>query len=235
MTNIQTAQDAGPIGVIVVNNVAGPPIAMAGNSVTIAIPSVMVSQADGDLIKAQLANGVQATLQVSLTGRAGTDALERPLVYTPSPLQSGSSVSHFDTSARPNLLMEPSINADLAHDGVDLTLALFRDLGWFFGASPSPVPGAASRWALRQNAPNPFNPSTVISFTLAEAGSTELRVFNLRGHNVRRLVAGHLESGDHSVTWDGRDDRGAPVPSGVYFYKLTSGGFEGLQRMVLLK
>lgn len=230
---VQAAQDAGAIGVIVVNNVAGPAAAMGGTSGTITIPSVMVSQADGNAIKAQLASGVQATLQVSATRRAGSDPSGRPLVYTPNPLQQGSSVSHFDTGARPNLLMEPAINADLAHDGVDLTLALFRDLGWFFGASP--VPGAGSRWALRQNAPNPFNPSTVISFTLAESGPAELQVFNLRGQNVRRLVAGSLESGDHSVTWDGRDDGGARVPSGVYFYKLRAGDFEGMQRMVLLK
>jgi hypothetical protein len=230
---VQAAQDAGAIGVIVVNNVAGPAAAMGGSSATVTIPSVMVSQADGNLIKAQLANGVQVSLQVSATRRAGSDLFGRPLVYTPNPLQSGSSVSHFDTGARPNLLMEPSINADLAHDGVDLTLALFRDLGWFFGASP--VPGAGARWALRQNTPNPFNPSTEISFTLAEAGRAELQVFNLRGQNVRRLVAGSLEAGDHSVTWDGRDDGGARVPSGVYFYKLTAGDFEGMQRMVLLK
>lgn len=230
---VQAAQDAGAIGVIVVNNVAGPAAAMGGASPTITIPSVMVSQADGNLIKAQLAGGVQVSLQVSATRRAGSDPSGRPLVYTPNPLQQGSSVSHFDTGARPNLLMEPAINSDLAHDGVDLTLALFRDLGWFFGASP--VPGASSRWALKQNAPNPFNPSTVISFTLAESGPAELQVFNLRGQNVRRLVAGSLEAGDHSVTWDGRDDSGARVPSGVYFYKLTAGDFEGMQRMVLLK
>ena len=75
----------------------------------------------------------------------------------------------------------------------------------------------------------------MIAFTLAESGPAELQVFNLRGQNVRRLVAGSLEAGDHSVTWDGRDDSGARVPSGVYFYKLTAGDFEGLQRMVLLK
>jgi hypothetical protein len=230
---VQAAQDAGAIGVIVVNNVAGPAASMGGASATVTIPSIMVSQADGNLLKAELANGLFASIQTSPTRRAGTDNLGRPLVYTPNPLQQGSSVSHWDTSAMPNLLMEPAINSDLAHNGVDLTLAAFRDLGWFFGASP--VPGAGSRWALRQNAPNPFNPSTTISFTLAEAGATELQVFNVRGQNVRKLVAGGLEAGDHSVTWDGRDDSGARVPSGVYFYKLTSGSFEGLQRMVLLK
>jgi hypothetical protein len=231
---VQAAQDAGAIGVIVVNNVAGPASTLGGSSATITIPAVMLSQADGNLLKAELANGLYVSLQVSATLRAGLDAGGRPLVYTPNPLQSGSSVSHFDVSASPNLLMEPAINGDLANNSVDLTLAAFRDLGWFVGTA-TPVPGLASRTVLRQNAPNPFNPSTTIRFTLADAGVTELQVFNVRGQNVRRLVAGSLEAGDHSVVWDGRDDGGLAVPSGIYFYKLTSGSFEGLQRMVLLK
>ncbi|MBE0566358.1 MAG: T9SS type A sorting domain-containing protein [Krumholzibacteria bacterium] len=231
---VQAAQDAGAVGVIVVNNVAGPAAAMGGSSATITIPSVMVSQADGVLLRSALADGLYVSLQQSATLRAGMDPAGRPLVYTPNPLQQGSSVSHFDVSALPNLLMEPAINSDLAHDGVDLTLALFRDLGWFFGA-PAPVPYAGGRSVLRQNAPNPFNPSTEIRFTLAQAGPAELKVFNVRGQHVRRLVAGNLDAGDHGVTWDGRDDRGARVPSGVYFYKLKAGDFEGMQRMVLLK
>lgn len=233
VNKVQAAQDAGAIGVIVVNNVAGPAASMGGTSATITIPSVMISLADGNALKAQLANGVYASIEPNPALMAGADLAGRPLVYTPNPLQSGSSVSHFDTSALPNLLMEPAINGDLPNNSVDLTLAAFRDIGWFFGASP--VPGASSRWALRQNAPNPFNPSTTISFTLAEPARAELQVFNVRGQNIRKLVAGSLEAGDHSVTWDGRDDAGARVPSGVYFYKLTAGSFEGLQRMVLLK
>jgi hypothetical protein len=231
---VQAAQDAGAIGVIVVNNAAGPATSLGGTSTTITIPAVMISQADGNLLKTELANGLYVSLGVSNTRRAGMDTAGRPLIYTPSPLQSGSSVSHFDISASPNLLMEPAINNDLSHNSVDLTLALFRDLGWFLGTA-TPVPGAASPTVLQQNAPNPFNPSTTIRFTLAEAGDTELRVFNVRGQHVRHLVAGSLTAGDHSVVWDGRNDGGAPVPSGIYFYKLTSGAFEGLQRMVLLK
>lgn len=231
---VQAAQNAGAIGVIVVNNVAGAPISMGGSSSTITIPSVMVSQADGSLLKTALGSGLVASLQPSATQRAGSDAAGRPLVYTPNPLQSGSSVSHFDTSALPNLLMEPAINGDLPNNSVDLTLSVFRDLGWFYGAS-SPVPYGGVRSLLRQNAPNPFNPSTTISFTLAQPGQAELNVFDVRGHHVRRLVDGALHAGDHSVVWNGRNDNGTPVPSGIYFYKLTSGDYEGLQRMVLLK
>jgi hypothetical protein len=65
--------------------------------------------------------------------RAGTDALGRVLMYAPSPNQPGSSVSHYDTSATPNQLMEPSINADLRHEvrpPFDLTYPLLQDIGW---------------------------------------------------------------------------------------------------------
>ncbi len=230
----EAAQAAGAIGVIIVNNVAGAPSTMGGSSATVTIPVVMVSQADGTALKAQLANGVMATIHSSATKRAGADAQGRPLVYTPNPLQSGSSVSHFDTSAMPNLLMEPAINSDLDPDGVDLALSVFHDLGWFQGA-PSASPTPTARTLLAQNTPNPFNPSTTIRFTLADGGDTELQVFDVRGNNIKRLVAGSLAAGDHSVTWDGTDENGQRVPSGVYFYRLTSGAYEGLQRMLLLK
>lgn len=231
---VQAAQDAGAIGVIVVNNVAGAPSSMGGSGPAVTIPSVMISQADGVTLKAALASGLTATIHSSATKRAGADPLGRPLVYTPNPLQSGSSVSHFDTSAMPNLLMEPSINADLDPDGVDLALSVFHDLGWFADA-PAPAPTPALRTLLAQNTPNPFNPSTTIRFTLADGGDTELQVFDVRGNNIKRLVAGSLAAGDHSVTWDGSDEAGQRVPSGIYFYRLRSGAYEGLQRMVLLK
>ncbi|MBK7701917.1 MAG: T9SS type A sorting domain-containing protein [bacterium] len=130
--------------------------------------------------------------------------------------------------------MEPTINVDLVHDGVDLTLAVFRDLGWLNGAL-TPAPAVPGRTLLRQNAPNPFNPSTTIRFTLADGGDTRLKVFDVRGQHVRDLVAGGLAAGEHAVTWDGRDDAGATMPSGIYFYRLQSGDFAGMQRMLLLK
>lgn len=234
VTKVQAAQDAGAIGVIVVNNVAGGPTPMGGSSATITIPALMVSIDTGNLLKAELANGLTASLQTSPTERAGADPAGRPLIYTPNPLQLGSSVSHFDVSAAPNLLMEPAINSDLPQDDVGLTLELFRDLGWFFG-EPTSTPSVASRTRLEQNVPNPFNPSTTIRFSLDHAGDTSLQVFDLRGRHVRSLLVGSLAAGDHAVQWDGRTDDGAPVASGIYFYRLKSGDFEGMQRMVLLK
>jgi hypothetical protein len=129
---VKNAQNAGARAVIVADNVAGsPPIAIGGVDPTITIPTVRVSLADGNLLKADLANGpVFLRVGIDQTQFAGADRLLRAKLYAPNPVQSGSSISHFDTIAFPNLLMEPAINSDLTH-GLDLTLTQMTDIGWF--------------------------------------------------------------------------------------------------------
>jgi hypothetical protein len=123
------AQAAGAIGLIVADNVAGsPPAALGGADPAVVIPAVRVTLAVGNAIKANLP-GVSVTIKLDLTRRSGADAEDGALIFTPDPRQPGSSVSHWDTSASPNVLMEPAINVDLGHD-VDLTLPLMRDIGW---------------------------------------------------------------------------------------------------------
>ena len=127
------AQDAGAVGVIIADNVPGPVAGMSGADVTVTIPSVRITLADGNTIKAQLGSGVNATLQLDRTVLGGADASGRPLMYAPNPFEGGSSVSHFEVSAYPNQLMEPSISGDLTHfvsPPYDLTTSLFRDIGW---------------------------------------------------------------------------------------------------------
>ena len=131
----KNAQDAGATAVIVANNVAGsPPPGLGGVDPTITIPTVSITQPDGNMLKANLA-GLNATLLLDMTVRAGADpAGGRALLYTPNPVASGSTISHWDTSAFPNQLMEPNINRDLTHNvspPSDLTLPLMRDIGWF--------------------------------------------------------------------------------------------------------
>ena len=125
---------------IVADNAAGtPPAGLGGTDATITIPSVRISQADGVTLKTKLAkrsrttSGVIANLGVNSSQYAGADLFGRALMYTPNPFQSGSSVSHWDTIAFPNLLMEPAINGDLTHEVTlpfDLTFPLLRDTGW---------------------------------------------------------------------------------------------------------
>lgn len=83
--------------------------------------------------------------------------------------------------------------------------------------------------------PNPFNPKTVLSFTLAESGKVELSVFNARGQRVASLVQGCLDAGPHEVDWLGRTDEGAQLASGVYFARLVAPEKVLHRRLVLLK
>ncbi len=89
---------------------------------------------------------------------------------------------------------------------------------------------------LQQNVPNPFNPSTVIRYTLPVAAAVRISVLDVAGRQLRLLHDGHLvERGEHAVEWDGRDNRGRLVPSGTYFYRLAAGDFSETRAMVLLR
>jgi hypothetical protein len=136
-----SAQNAGAVGVIIVNNIASvPPPGLGGSDANVHITAVGITLEDGNAIKTALAQGtVTGQLFGDRSLLAGADAQGRGLVYTPNPVVSGSSVSHWDTSASPNLLMEPAINGDLLHRP-DLTLSLLRDIGW---ASDRDVDNAA--------------------------------------------------------------------------------------------
>jgi hypothetical protein len=140
VTKVKNAQNAGAIGVIVVNNIAdssagGGTIEMGGSDPTITIPSVFVSQSDGGTLKGQLNAGLNATLLIDTTAFSGADSQGRALMYAPSAFSGGSSVSHWDTSLFPNQIMEPNISGDLIHSvavPADLTGSQLRDIGWGF-------------------------------------------------------------------------------------------------------
>jgi hypothetical protein len=90
-------------------------------------------------------------------------------------------------------------------------------------------------FALGQNAPNPFNPSTTIRYSLPRTSTVRLTVYNLLGQQVRVLKDGPQPAGDYMVLWNGQDRRGRPVSSGVYLYRLTTEHFIATKRMLLLK
>jgi hypothetical protein len=104
------------------------------------------------------------------------------------------------------------------------------------GTQPTGADGSAPlTFALGQNFPNPFNPTTTISFSIAERARVNLSVYDLSGGLVRTLVDDVLSAGVKETVWDGRDARGNPVSSGVYFYRLKAGDKVMTKKMVLLK
>jgi hypothetical protein len=89
--------------------------------------------------------------------------------------------------------------------------------------------------ALGQNHPNPFNPSTTIAFVMPQAGHARVSIYDVRGKLVTTLIDGVLPVGSRQITWDGTDNRGNGVGSGVYFYRLETGKRTLTKRMILLK
>jgi hypothetical protein len=95
--------------------------------------------------------------------------------------------------------------------------------------------GVAFRSRLEQNVPNPFNPTTLISYEVGDDAGVRLVVFDVSGRRVRTLVDRTQSAGRYQAVWDGRDEAGRTVSSGVYFYRLEAGAFTQTRRMVLLK
>ncbi len=90
-------------------------------------------------------------------------------------------------------------------------------------------------FTLAQNYPNPFNPTTTISFNLKQSGNANLGIYNLKGQLVKTLHKGQTQAGTHNLVWDGRDESGRQVGSGLYFYRLSSDSFSQTRKMLLMK
>jgi hypothetical protein len=96
----------------------------------------------------------------------------------------------------------------------------------------NPIPTV---FALHQNSPNPFNPTTSVKYDMPKAGDVQISVFNVLGQRVTDLVNGYQEAGSHEVVWNGKDDGGSSVASGIYFYRIKTSEFSDTKKMLLLK
>lgn len=139
---VKNAQDAGATGVLVADNVAGtPPPGLGGADPSITIPSIRISLAQGDAIKAQLP-GVAVAFVVDPGKLQGADDAGRPRLFMPDPVQGGSSGSHYDSNALPNALMEPAINSTLLSIyNIDISANLLEDTGWVLNAGNATIDG----------------------------------------------------------------------------------------------
>ncbi|MGH7454586.1 MAG: FlgD immunoglobulin-like domain containing protein, partial [bacterium] len=101
--------------------------------------------------------------------------------------------------------------------------------------------GVPQRFALHQNFPNPFNPETTIQFDLPEAGQVEMNVYDMNGRHVRQLLSTQMPAKSHRLIWNGQDDNGRTVDSGIYFLVLraqmngASGALVATRKVVLMK
>ncbi len=121
----------------------------------------------------------------------------------------------------------------IAKDGPEAQI--FSDWGGEWGGQGTVAGAAPESFRLEQNYPNPFNPSTTISYQLPKAASVKIVIYDLTGRQVRALVNIRQEAGSYSVLWDGRDQAGQAVASGLYIYHLRAGRFTQTRKMLIVK
>ena len=117
------------------------------------------------------------------------------------------------------------------------SLALRTLIGYGFRSYAVNTDGevVAPVFALRTNYPNPFNPSTNISFSIPSPAQVKLTVYNVKGQKVKELINDTMDMGKHTVQWDGTDQRNRKVSSGLYFSRLEHAGMSKTIKMMLMK
>jgi hypothetical protein len=89
--------------------------------------------------------------------------------------------------------------------------------------------------ALMQNFPNPFNPVTTLTFDVAQTGNVTIAVYDVSGRLLVTLLNARVEVGRHTVEWNGKNANGSLVPSGIYFYRMKTAGYEATKKMILVR
>jgi len=173
-----------------------------------------------------------------LTSSASFDgAIEVCIPYNPDAVlgdESELALFHYDGATWTNILSSvDEVN--------NIICGVTTSLSPFVVAEPTPVsvddPNAArpTTFSLAQNYPNPFNSSTAIAFAVPRRSSVNLSIFNLLGRRIITLVEDTKSAGAYQIEWDGNDESGSPVASGLYLYRLQAGDYSETRKMLLLK
>ena len=203
-------------------SVQSEPLAIKSNNAP-TLPAFQAVPADGHVAVSWEISASQDFLGFRLLRQdvdGGDDNWLPPLGQLP-----GDARSYDDTSADPGT-------------GYLYTLVAYLDPVGEFRSEPTtatPPDVVPNAFTLGQNQPNPFNPATRIPYALTDDADVVLVIYDASGRRVRTLVREFQTAGFQTAEWDGRDDAGTPVGSGVYFYRLHAGGFEATRKMVLVR
>jgi hypothetical protein len=186
-------------------------------------------------------------VQVKLTGGTSDNVLFASLQK--HKIDMGVNVTIYGTLINPNAEVHFSNNCKIKGAVFAESITLDPKVKFYHHTSPGTFPKESedseseatsnqqqvTRYQLAQNYPNPFNPSTTIQFSVPEAGVVQLSVYNINGQEVRALVSGQMNAGRHMINWDGKDNTGQAMPSGVYLYRLRVNGFVQTRKMTFMK
>ncbi|MBK7672618.1 MAG: T9SS type A sorting domain-containing protein [bacterium] len=174
-------------------------------------------------------------------GTMGLTAAAAGAATLASPTISGGAVGSAGGSFRlAGTVGEAGVVGQTAGGSYVLTEGFWRPgLGYVSAVGPDPqdpaTDGANFANALVPNHPNPFSGGTTLAFSVARNAEVSLEVFDLAGRRIRRLLAATLPAGRHTMHWDGRDDRGAPVASGLYHARLNINDWSATKRMLMVR
>jgi hypothetical protein len=132
-------------------------------------------------------------------------------------------------------IRDDAINRDLILDRVHHLYDVLKCFGYDLNYPVSADSKSRHIYVLEQNYPNPFNPVTSITYSIAKDSDVELKIFDVTGALVKTLVVGSHKKNKYKIFWDGRNNAGESVASGVYFYRLIAGDFKATKKMVLLR
>jgi hypothetical protein len=130
-----------------------------------------------------------------------------------------------DTGEPPSITLASAVVASASGHAAEIV----------FGNREAEISTIPISYALHPNFPNPFNPVTTLQYDLPEPGPVTLHIYNLLGQKVCTLVDAEIPAGRHSMQWQGRDDRGRPMPTGIYFVRFQAGGVIQHNKITLLK
>jgi hypothetical protein len=169
----------------------------------------------------------------SLLGQAKHIIFVDEVTVTPDELNEAARVAikfYFDYGKEHNMELVKTFDVKFRQGQTEL-----EEAGESESAAKEAPDGLPTEYKLLANYPNPFNPTTEISYQLPEAAHVTLAIYNIEGQQVRTLVDGVVGAGEHVVEWNATSDAGQRVASGVYLYRLTAGDYTESRKMLLLK
>ena len=206
--------------------------AMAASAATGSEPAALSLDPGPNIVRLTLVNGWNRDIDdVAVSVDRG--ALPAWLTVDPA----GTTVDVPESGEVANLILAIDVGDAAGASGATIPL-VFADAGgntWRYDVAVTVADIRPQATILRGNFPNPFNPSTTITYDLDENAHTSLVVYAMTGQKVRTLVDGARGPGAHAVVWDGRDDAGNAVSSGVYVCRLAAGPYTKSITMVLAK
>jgi hypothetical protein len=216
------------------------PVELSFSNVTVAGNTSLVIEPTGPPPPGAFTFGEDPTFYDLSTTAEFNDAIQICIHYDEGSFtgpESDLKVMHYDETLFPPAWVDVTSSIDT---NANILCGTSMSLSPFAVAEPDPGSGVddalPTKFALLPCAPNPFNPTTTIRYDVAEEGvKVSIVIFDVTGRRVRTLVDGVQPAGRQSAVWDGRDDGGRTVASGVYFYRMNAGRFVQTRKMVLLK